>query len=124
MRFGTSDTNEAKFCTPVDSCAGMNIGNLKLHQEIVESHIQFEDDNPFDPIFLNCALDEEKNNLEETLTSLVAYITGYKNSNKKFILISSGLGKDVTVNSITGRTTLKKWIANIYFNEDLLVSKK
>ena len=69
MRFGTSDTNEATFCTYVDSCAGINYGNLKLHQwiitnnpDIVESCIKFDDDNPFEQICLNCALDKESNN--------------------------------------------------------------
>ena len=63
MRFGTSDTNEATFFTHVDSCAGMNVGDLKLHQwiiinnsDIVESYIKFDDENPFEPIHLNCAL--------------------------------------------------------------------
>ena len=67
MRFGTYDTYEAKFCTHFDSCAGMNFGNLKLHQciittnpDIVESYIKFYDENPLYPIRLNCALDEEK----------------------------------------------------------------
>ena len=32
MRFGTSDTNEAKRFTHVDSCTGMNVGNPKLNQ--------------------------------------------------------------------------------------------
>ena len=54
IRFGTSDTNKAAFFTHVDSCAGMNVGNLNLHQwiittnpYIVEIYIQFDDDNPF-----------------------------------------------------------------------------
>ena len=29
MGFGTSDINEATFCTHFDHCAGMNAGNLK-----------------------------------------------------------------------------------------------
>ena len=60
--FGTSDTNEATFCTHVNSCARMNVGNLKLHQriittnlDIVKIYIQFDDENNIDPILLNCA---------------------------------------------------------------------
>ena len=78
MRFGISDSNETTFCTHVDSCAGMNVGNLKLNQwiittnlDIVESSFQFDADNTSEPIRLNCALDEEKNNSKGTLNSLV-----------------------------------------------------
>ena len=45
-RFGTSDTDESTFFTRVDSCAWMNVRNLKLKQwivtnnpDIVESYI-------------------------------------------------------------------------------------
>ena len=90
IRFVTSDTNEATFFTHVDSCAGMNVGNLKLHQwiittnpYIVEIYIQFDDENPVDPICSNCALDQEKNNSKGTLTSVVTYITHYTGASKK-----------------------------------------
>ena len=109
----------------------MNVVNLKLHQYIiitnpyiVESYFKLHDENPFDPIRLNCALDEEKNNLKVGLTSLVTYITCYKDSNQKSILFSFGLGKYVSVNAIIEKRTLKKWIANIDFDEYFLVSKK
>ena len=52
-RFGTSDTNEATFCSHVDSYAGANVRNLKLHQwiittnpDIVDICVQFYDMNP------------------------------------------------------------------------------
>ena len=32
MIFVTSDTNEATFFTHVDSCAGINVENIQLHQ--------------------------------------------------------------------------------------------
>ena len=38
MRLGTSDTNEETFFTHFDSCAGMNIGNLKLYQWIITTN--------------------------------------------------------------------------------------
>ena len=114
MQFGTSDTNEATFFTHVDSCAVMNIVNLKLHQwiittnpDIVEIQIKFDDKNPFDPIRLNCALDEENENLRGTVTSLVTYVTRYNNSDEKPILLSFSLRKDVAVNAIIGKPTLK-----------------
>ena len=67
MVFGNKYTNESTFCTRVDSCAGMNVGNIILHQwsittnpDSVERCIQFDDDDPFDSICLNCALGEKK----------------------------------------------------------------
>ena len=90
MIFGTSDTNEEKLCNHVDSCAVMNVGNIKLHQwiitinpDIVDIYIKFDDENPFDPIRLNCDLGEENKNLKGMLTSLVTQITRYKDNNKK-----------------------------------------
>ena len=75
MIFGTSDTTESTFFTHVNSCLGMNVENLKIHQwiitnnkDIAESYIKFDDYNPFDPIRLNFSLDEEKNNLKGILT--------------------------------------------------------
>ena len=63
MRFFTSNTNEAKFCTHVDSCVGISVGNIQQHQwiittnlYIVKSYIQFDGENHFDPIHLNFAL--------------------------------------------------------------------
>ena len=64
MIFGTSDKNEATFYTHVDSCAGMNVGNIGLHQwiitknpYIVDSYIKFDYKKPYDPTLLNCVLD-------------------------------------------------------------------
>ena len=66
MIVGTSDTNEVTFCNRVNSCAGMNSGDLKIYQwiittnpEIVGINIQFDDKNPFEPIRLNFPLEEE-----------------------------------------------------------------
>ena len=64
MQFVTYDTNEATFCNHVDSCEGMDVGNIKLDQwiistnsDIVEIYIKFDDENTFDPIRLNFSLD-------------------------------------------------------------------
>ena len=107
MIFGTSDTNEATLVTHVNSCAGMNVGNIKLNQwiittntDIVDRYIQFDDDNPFDPICLNCALDKEEENLTGTLTSLVIYITCYKDATTITVIISFIIGKNVAENTI------------------------
>ena len=92
----------------------MNFGNLKLYQCIittntdsVESYIKVYDENYFDPICLNCALDEEKNNLKGTLISLVTYIKHYKDDKKTPILLYFALDKYVAVNAIIGKPTLK-----------------
>ena len=89
MRSRTSDKNKATFCTHVNSCAGMNVGNLRLHQfitttnpDIVEIYIQFNDDNPFDPIRLNCDLGKENNYLKGKINSLVTYKTCRRNDFK------------------------------------------
>ena len=78
MRPITSYKNEATFCTHVGYYEGMNIENLRLNQwiittntDIVDGHIQFDDEKHFDPICLNCALDEEKKNVKGKITSLV-----------------------------------------------------
>ena len=113
MRFGNSYTNEAIFCTRVNSCAVMNVGNLRLHKwiittnpDIVESYIQFDDENPFDPIRFNFAFSEEKSDLKGGLTSLVTYKTCYKDAFKN-LLLSFILVKDVAFNSIIGKPTFK-----------------
>ena len=106
---------EATFFTHVDSCVGINVGNIQLHQwiitinpDIVESYIQLYDDNPFKPIFLNCTVGEENNDLKGNLNSLVTFKTHCKDANKKNVLLSLGLGKYVAVNAIIPKNWLKK----------------
>ena len=74
-RFVTSDINENTFRTHVDSSVGINVVNIRLHlwiittnSDIVERCIKFYYKNHFEPIRLNCALDEEKKNLKGGLT--------------------------------------------------------
>ena len=52
MKFGTLDLNGETFFTYVNSCAGMNVVNIQLHQciittnsDILESYIQFNEKN-------------------------------------------------------------------------------
>ena len=78
IRFFTPDTNEATFCTRVNSCSGKNVRNIRLHQciistnpDILKSCMKFYDEIPFDPIRLNFSLGEERNNLKGKLTSLL-----------------------------------------------------
>ena len=56
LRFGTNDDNEIQFLCHLDSCAGMNTGNLPLHQwlitkhpEIVKEYEECNNANPFHP---------------------------------------------------------------------------
>jgi hypothetical protein len=68
LRFDSKPTEPTENKPPawlchLDSCAGMNTGNLAIHQYIITKHpsivaeyIQFDDANPFDPIRLKCAV--------------------------------------------------------------------
>ena len=68
----------------------MDLGNLKIHQwvitahpEIVSRYIQYDDENPFEPIQLNCAV-EDYENMKDTygnIKSLVVYNTNYFHPN-------------------------------------------
>ena len=66
MKFGTLDLNGETFFTYVDSCAGMNVVNIQLHQciitnnpDILESYIQFNNKNSFVPIhFISPLMDK------------------------------------------------------------------
>ena len=65
MRFGTSNDNEINLYVGVDSCAGLNIGNLRVHQwgattypHIVKSWVDFDDKDKFEPLGLNCAVED------------------------------------------------------------------
>ena len=91
----------------------MNVGNTQLHQwiittntDIVESYIQLYDDKPFKPIFLNCTVGEENNDLKGNLNSLVTFKTHFKDANKKNVLLSLALGKYVAVNAINSENWL------------------
>ena len=63
MWFGTNDDNEIVFNVSVDSCAGLNIGNLRVHQwaattypHIVKNWIEHDDTDKFEPLGPNCAV--------------------------------------------------------------------
>ena len=131
MRFGTTDIDELCFLCHIDSCAAMNTGNLRVHKyimtehpEIVCSYEQFDDENPFEPLSLACAVSME--NITATygkLTSVVTYHTQYKDKNGIPVKLAFGLGAEVAVNAIIGLPTLKKWKATIDVGNDEFVSK-
>ena len=133
MRFGISDEKEMSFNVHLDSCAGLNIGNLNVHKwvittypYIVKNYIQFDDKDKFEPLGLNCAVNDVKdveNNVGK-LTAIVTYYTRYTSVNKLPILLSFGLGNEVAVNAIIGKPTLKEWKGCVNFNNDTFTSEE
>ena len=92
MRFGDTDDGEVAFRVSIDSCAGLNIGNLKVHQwvattypHIVKSWVEFDDKDQFEPLALNYALKDLDNKDKTTgkLTALVTYLTRYTSVDKQ-----------------------------------------
>ena len=84
MRFGNTDEGELNFKVSIDSCAGLNIGNLKVHQwvattypHIVKDWVEFDDREKFEPLALNYALKDLENTESNVgkLTALVTYLT-------------------------------------------------
>ena len=117
----------------------MNTGNLLVHQWIMTAHpelvvdfIMYNDSNPFQPVQLLCALKNEDStenhtqaeiDIANSLCAIVRYRTPffYTDTDKACIL-SFGLGKNVTVNSILGLPQLKLWKADILFQKNLLIA--
>jgi len=130
FRFGHTDDDEINFSCHVDSCAAMNVGNLRVHHwiitnypAVVEEYIQFDDENPFDPIQLECAVDDAHlmaDNSVGKLTALVRYKTRYTDEHGTQLTLSFGLGSDVAVNAIIGIPTLKTWGCSICFISNTL----
>ena len=97
MRFGISDEKEMSINVHLDSCAGLNVGNLDVHKwvittypYIVKKNIQFDDKDKFEPLGLKCAVNDVKvveNNVGK-LTAIVTYYTRYTSVNKLPILLS------------------------------------
>ena len=123
MRFGRTDDTEVTFICHVDTCAAMSTGNLQVHEwimttypEIVAEYIQYNDDKPFEPIQLSCAVQDLDTVQAEhgKLTAIVRYWTRYKiGDTDKHMLLSFGLGAGVAVNTIIGLPTLRQWGSNI-----------
>ena len=59
----------------------------------MEIDIKLDDENPFNPIKLNCSPGEGKNDFKGKITSLVTYKTRYKYVNNKPILYHLALLK-------------------------------
>ena len=130
LRLGIDASSDTCFLCHVDSCAAMNTGNLLLHQFIITNHpsvvaeyIQYDDSDPFDPIQLQCAVNDLDKVTEEhgKLTAIVRYRTPYTDTNGQPMLVSFGLGADVAVRSIIGVPTLRSWQASIDFGANKLI---
>ena len=110
----------------------MHVENIRIqkwvittHPKIVSFYIQYDDENPFDPIALNCAVEDYKN-MKDTygkLTALVVYNTNYFHTNStKRLQIEFGLSKEVAANKIIGIPKLKQWKASISFEGNFLTA--
>ena len=114
FRFGSSDNEEVALTFNLDSCAGMNTGNLLVHQwimtskpEIVLDYKECTDPEGFQHLLLEGVTSELSHDDDiGKLTSIVTYRTRYPAPADK---ISFGLGKSVGVNGIIGLPTLKDW---------------
>lgn len=131
LRLGLAEGENVCFMCHVDSCAAMNTGNLLLHQYVITQHphlvaeyVQYDDSHPFEPIQLQCAVDDATRSSTEhgRLTAIVRYHTPYTDKHGNAVQLSFGLGADVAVRSIIGKPTLKAWQCNVDFGEDKLVS--
>ena len=130
VRVGLEQDSDMCFMCHVDSCAAMNTGNLLLHQYLITQHphlvaeyIQYDDSHPFEPIQLQCAVDDNATDLadQNKLTAIVRYHTPYTDAEGKPVLLSFGLGAHVAVRSILGKPTLKAWQCSIDFGTDKLI---
>ena len=132
MRLGTTDDTEVTFICHVDTCAAMSTGNLQLHKwimttypEIVAEYIQYDDNNPFEPIQLSCTV-QDLNTVQaehQTLTAIVRYWTQYKvGDSERHMILSFGLGAGVSVNTIIGLPTLRQWGSSIDLGSNMLTA--
>ena len=87
IRFRSSKNHsEISFASHIDSCAAMDVGNIRIHQWVITTHpytfscyIKYNDEKTFDNIALNCAVDNLQNMKDSygKLTALVLYNTNY-----------------------------------------------
>ena len=117
LQFGTTDDNEIEFACHFDSCAAMNTANLLLHQwiitsfpQIVHKYEHFNDELPFQPIELDCAIPNADSKKDcNRLTAVVSYKTRYLKPDGTNMTLEFGLGESISVNAIIGLPTLKEW---------------
>ena len=99
----------------METCAAMNTGNLLVYQwimtkcpYIVCNYEQYDDENPFDPLSLSCAVTmDDVSATYSKLTAVVTYHTQYTDTDGTPLTLSFGLGASVAVNVIVGLPTIK-----------------
>ena len=118
-----------KFNVLIDSCAAMNIGNLATHQWVITNHphtvaeyLEYTDEQPFEPLQLQGAINTATTPNQDIgkLTAIVRYFTPFTHENGTPILLSFGLGRDISVRAIIGVPTLKSWGSAIHVGDSQL----
>ena len=128
----TQNHSEISFVSHIDSCAAMNVVNLKIHQwvitihpEIVSCYIQYDNEIPFDLIQLNFAVEDYeymKDTYGKIKVLLVHSINYFHPNSTKGNQIGFVLGREVAFNAIIGMPTVKQWKDSIIFEGDFLIS--
>ena len=130
--FGQNESSEVGLLCHLDSCAATNTGDLTVHQwlmtahpHIVAEYIQFDDETPFQPMQLQCAVNtsDAAAPMYGKLTAIVRYWLRYKHDDSPVIL-SFGLGADVAVNSIIVLPTLRQWRSGLDFENNYFVAPR
>ena len=115
----------------MDTCAAMNTGNLLVHQWIMTKHPyivcsyeQYNNENPFDPLSLSCAVTMDKVSATYgKLTAVVTYHTQYTDTDGTPITLAFELGTSVAVNAIVSLPTIRKRKACIDIGQNIVNSK-
>ena len=115
--FGRNEDSKVGLMCHLDSCATMNIGNLRVYQwlitayhHLVAEYIQYNDATLLQSLLLPCTVNtlEATESMHGKLIAIVWYWLRYADGGKPVIL-SFGLGSDVAVNSIICKPTLRQW---------------
>ena len=118
MRLGTMDDSEIQVSFNLDTCAGMNTRNLRIHQylitkspTIVHNYEEYTDLNPFTPVSLEGVTSEsfhEADFQSGKLITVVRYHARHQDTNTEKLLCF-GLGDGIAVNGLIGLPTLRDW---------------
>ena len=114
-----SSSISPNFLAHIDTCVSMNTCNLLLHQRIITTYpacvaeyTQFDDDdNEFHPIQLQVSINNCNTPTQSDygrLTEIVKYYAPFTSADGQSIILSFGLGTDVSVLSIIGFPTLRQ----------------
>lgn len=117
IRFGSTDGNDIVFACHLDSYTAMNTANSLLYMwimttypDIVISYEQFNDNEGFQPITLDCAIPSSEQEKDDSkLSAAVTYKMRCVDATGKMIALSFGLGDAISVNAIIGLPTFKEW---------------